>query len=100
MFSPTCQTVTAKFKKALICSLLLIGGTAAAQETPQAVKDSLQAASSSDVAKPKEKVETKWYENISLRGYVQVRYNRLLETNPSLKSDHDRSIGDNGGFFI
>src|SRR5688572_6795606 len=97
MFSPTCQPVTAKFKKALICSLLLIGGTAAAQEISPAVKDSLQTVPSADIVKPK---ESRWYENISLRGYVQVRYNRLLETNPSLKSDHDRSIGDNGGFFI
>jgi hypothetical protein len=46
-------------------------------------------------------VEKKWFEKISLRGYTQVRYNRLLETNPQLKCEQcDRSIGDNGGFFI
>ncbi len=48
------------------------------------------------ISKPKA-----WYESFSLRGYVQVRYNRLLETNKSLKCEQcDRSIGDNGGIFI
>lgn len=42
-----------------------------------------------------------WFESIQLRGYLQFRYNRLLETNPNLKCDQcDRSWGDNGGFFI
>src|SRR5690349_18878715 len=42
-----------------------------------------------------------WYEKISLRGYMQVRYNRLLETNGQLKCEScDRSMGENGGFFI
>ena len=49
-------------------------------------------------------VETKkanWYDKISIRGYTQVRYNRLFETNPNLKSEQgDRSIGNLGGFFI
>lgn len=43
----------------------------------------------------------KWYDKINLRGYMQVRYNRLLETNPNLKCEScDRSWGENGGFFI
>jgi hypothetical protein len=42
-----------------------------------------------------------WYESLQLRGYMQVRYNRLLETNSALKCDQcDKSWGDNGGFFI
>lgn len=49
-------------------------------------------------AKPKAK---KWYENIAIRGYTQVRYNRLLETNPELKCDQcDRSVGEGGGLFL
>jgi len=42
-----------------------------------------------------------WFESIQLSGYMQVRYNRLLETNPLLQCTQcDRSWGDNGGFFI
>ena len=46
-------------------------------------------------------VAKKWYDKISLRGYAQLRYNRLFETNPALKCDQcDRSLGENGGFFL
>jgi hypothetical protein len=42
-----------------------------------------------------------WYERYSLRGYVQFRYNRLLETNPRLGCQAcDRSIGANNGFSL
>lgn len=42
-----------------------------------------------------------WYERLTWRGYAQVRYNRLLETNRDLVCPQcDRSIGDNGGFFL
>lgn len=40
-----------------------------------------------------------WYEKLSIRGYAQVRYNRLFETNPDLMCEQcDRSWGRNGGF--
>lgn len=43
----------------------------------------------------------KWYDSFQIRGYTQVRYNRLFETNDKLKSEQgDKSVGDNGGFFI
>lgn len=43
----------------------------------------------------------KWYESFSIRGYSQIRYNRLLETNPNLGCEQcDRSWGNNGGFFM
>jgi hypothetical protein len=46
-------------------------------------------------------VSKQWYESLQVRGYMQIRYNRLLETNPLLKCDQcDKSWGDNGGFFI
>lgn len=52
-------------------------------------------------AKPAVKHSPKWFESIQIRGYAQVRYNRLLETNPDLKCEQcDKSWGDNGGFFI
>lgn len=42
-----------------------------------------------------------WYERLSVRGYAQFRYNRLLETNPRLVcAQCDKSIGNNGGFFL
>lgn len=45
--------------------------------------------------------EKKWFETFSVRGYVQARYNRLLETNPNLGNEQgDRSWGKNGGFFL
>lgn len=50
---------------------------------------------------PKLDLAKKWFERISLRGYAQVRYNRLLETNPKLKCEQcDKSWGENGGFFV
>ena len=46
-------------------------------------------------------VKKEWYQNIQLRGYTQVRYNRLYENNPKLVCDQcDKSIGDNNGIFI
>jgi len=46
-------------------------------------------------------ISKKWYESFSIRGYQQVRYNRLFETNDKLKCEQcDRSWGENGGFFI
>ncbi|MBS4072839.1 porin [Algoriphagus aquatilis] len=52
--------------------------------------------------KPEPKVQNAWYEKIQLRGYAQLRYNGLIETNPDLKCDQcDRSWGgDGGGFFF
>jgi len=42
-----------------------------------------------------------WYERLAWRGYAQIRYNRLLETNSALNCPQcDRSIGENGGFFL
>ncbi|QIX63056.1 porin [Hymenobacter lutimineralis] len=42
-----------------------------------------------------------WFQAVSIRGYVQVRYNRLLETNPDLQCEQcDRSWGRNGGFSL
>ena len=42
-----------------------------------------------------------WHERFAIRGYGQVRFNRLLETNPLLECEQcDKSWGDNGGLFI
>ncbi len=61
-----------------------------------AQSDSLKINSSPGVVQP-----NKWYDNISIRGYTQIRYNRLLETNENLYCEQcDRSWGKNGGFFM
>lgn len=55
--------------------------------------------SQTDSIKPAPKKN--WYESFSIRGYMQVRYNRLLETNENLKCEQcDRSWGAGGGFGI
>lgn len=60
-----------------------------------------QAATADTVKQEPVEKKKQWFENLSLRGYTQVRYNRFLETNPDLKCDQcDKSWGDNGGFFI
>lgn len=52
--------------------------------------------STKKVATPK-----KWYEQIQMRGYMQVRYNGLLETNEDLGCEQcDRSWGGEDDFFI
>lgn len=46
-------------------------------------------------------VEKPWYQRINMRGYVQARYNRLLETNPNLGCEQcDASWGADGGFML
>ncbi|MDA1121077.1 MAG: porin [Bacteroidetes bacterium] len=61
-----------------------------------AQSDSLKIKSSPEIVQPK-----KWYDNFSIRGYAQVRYNRLLETNENLGCEQcDNSWGKDGGFFL
>jgi hypothetical protein len=43
----------------------------------------------------------KWYESIQLRGYMQVRYNGLLQTNEDLECEQcDKSWGGDNDFFV
>lgn len=44
---------------------------------------------------------SKWYDRFAIRGYAQLRYNRLAETNPDLGCEQcDKSWGGDGGFFL
>lgn len=45
--------------------------------------------------------EKEWYKRLNLRGYAQIRYNRLFETNENLQCEQcDKSWGGDGGFFL
>lgn len=73
--------------KLLLCLLLLLAAQAQGQ-APDSVHR--------PAAAPK-----KWFETFAIRGYAQVRYNRLLETNPDLSCEQcDRSWGNNGGISL
>lgn len=42
-----------------------------------------------------------WFKQLNIRGYAQLRYNRLLETNPDLSCEQcDKSWGGGNGFFF
>ena len=63
---------------------------------------SFSAFAQNDSLKQKEPVVAKkWYDTFSIRGYSQIRYNRLLETNEDLNCEQcDKSWGKGGGFFM
>lgn len=42
----------------------------------------------------------RWWERVRHYGYGQLRYNRLGMPNGQLRSYHDKSVGDNQGFFF
>jgi hypothetical protein len=77
----------------VLSGLLLLITLTFAQLSLAQTKDTL-------ILKPKTSLE-KWYDKISLRGYAQLRYNGLIESNPNLKCEQcDRSWGDGGDFFL
>lgn len=81
--------------KKLLLALLVLSSASVFGQTDSTQKQMGSAQESKSKPKPK------WYESINIRGYVQVRYNRLLETNSKLKCEQcDRSWGENGGVFI
>lgn len=68
--------------------LIFIGFTSLAQGESDSLKNETQ-------------TSKKWFQSFNIRGYVQARYNRLLETNGQLRNEQgDRSWGNNGGFFL
>jgi hypothetical protein len=85
-----------------VALFLLLGSggfaTAGAQRPTQEAADSAKRA---DQRTRLPDAPAAWYERLAWRGYAQIRYNRLLETNPDLNcAQCDRSIGNNGGFFL
>jgi hypothetical protein len=80
-------------------------------EITKAVMHVLDSINKVKIAEDKEKPKKDhWYDNIGIRGYVQVRYNGLLSTNDKVSCDQcDKSWGTtstapdakaNNGFFI
>ena len=80
-------------------------------EITKAVMHVLDSINKAKIAEDKEKPKKEhWYDNIGIRGYVQVRYNGLLSTNDKVSCDQcDKSWGTtstapdakaNNGFFI
>ena len=76
--------------------MLLLILCSAISQAQEVIEDSLKPLLISE-----KQVEREWYNSFKIRGYVQARYNRLLETNPDLGCEQcDRSWGDEGGFFL
>ncbi|HET6243786.1 MAG TPA: porin [Bacteroidia bacterium] len=89
-----------KFIVLLTVLLISIGGVTG-QEKGDKIPDPSVSSNPLDTSTVKTEKKKEWFEKISIRGYAQVRYNRLLETNPLLSCDQcDKSWGENGGFFI
>lgn len=54
-----------------------------------------------DTTTTKSNSTKKWFESINIRGYAQVRYNGLLQTNEDLECEQcDKSWGGENGFFF
>ncbi len=67
----------------------------------QAPPDSQPAAPSKPDSQPAPVVPKKWYDRILIRGYAQVRYNRLFASNPDyVCSACDRAVGYPGGISL
>jgi hypothetical protein len=62
----------------------------------------LNAQTGNDSTKAKTPAPTKkWYESVQMRGYMQVRYNGLLQTNEDLECEQcDKSWGGDNDFFV
>lgn len=76
--------------------MLLLILCSAISQAQEVMEDSLKPLLISE-----KQIEKEWYNSFKIRGYVQARYNRLLETNPDLGCEQcDRSWGDEGGFFL
>lgn len=56
---------------------------------------------SNDTTKKNSTISKKWFESINIRGYTQIRYNGLLQTNEDLECEQcDKSWGGENGFFM
>ena len=76
-------------KAAILLIIFCLGTNLRAQQTVQ------------DTTKKSTVMTKKWFEAINIRGYAQVRYNGLLQTNEDLSCEQcDKSWGGDNGFFF
>ncbi|MCU0617981.1 MAG: hypothetical protein MUD17_12990, partial [Gemmatimonadaceae bacterium] len=82
--------------------LVPIHAVGAQRATRSAASRDTSVARTDSASRPPELARRRpWYESFQIRGYTQVRYNRLLETNELLRCEQcDRSWGQNGGISI
>jgi hypothetical protein len=79
--------------KAFILLLLVLACSAHAQEQGTSLAQMQKVVNDT--------LGSKWYERIQLKGYAQIRYNRLFETNSNLTHPtNDKSMGNNKGIFL
>ena len=90
---PATRTLARLFTlAAVVCPALPAARLAAQQPVPVA---------DTQPAKPAPARPRAWYDKLSIRGYAQVRYHRLLESNEHLTcAQCDRSVGNHGGIFL
>jgi hypothetical protein len=86
------MSLTSRLAGAVLLSLAsVVTAPACAQQSA-----SSDTSRSSQPARP-----ASWTSRVTIRGYAQLRYNRLLENNPRLICTQcDRSMGQNGGLFL
>lgn len=88
--------LTMRLKWAALAFILITFNTSVKSQNQILADSTQQKVASTPLNQPNE-----WYKRIQIRGYAQLRYNRLFETNSKLKCDQcDRSWGENGGFFF
>ena len=76
-------------KAAILLIIFCLGTNLRAQQSVQ------------DTTKKSTVMTKKWFEAINIRGYAQVRYNGLLQTNEDLSCEQcDKSWGGDNGFFF
>jgi hypothetical protein len=84
-----------------LAALALAGLALAAPISSGAAQRPAPVDSAADSVRAETPAARPWHERVSLRGYTQVRYNRLFENNESLVCPQcDRSLGRNGGIFL
>ncbi len=95
-------------RHAAVSLALLLSASASAQEalapavaTPTPSTSEVSAAPPASSPAAKETREPKWYDRLAVRGYTQIRYNNLFQTDPRLAyPQNDKGIGGNAGFTI